>query len=1265
MIFDSVKCRIQHQRKDVAVHATALCSIEPFLAVSYSDGKICIFDCNSSLVAPEMKRNNESATSILWIPRTFMLVIGWESGCVTVWRLKKNEESDFRFSCEEILSDNSIHAGKVALLRTNADGSLMVSVGSDQSCCLWSTSRLQPVVCHHNNIDSPITDAKFWDNSKSDREHTVSTFFFSSQSGRIFRADDENCKEVFDASAKVMALQPCISLSRLIVVSTALLMIQLSVHDDGSVLEIKRMKLSAGSNACIVWISPTSLVSANGENKLRVWDIESNISYAISRKSTDLDPSERYISLAYNKRSYRLAAGTLNGSVVVWRLLGNTHEQILRHDEERWKAISIQRETVGCCVDALQWSSEGNILSVEVSNEVFIMEERRLQHTFSAGICAAQVSRSCVAIQGMKNKVASVDLGTQHITSIAVNSELLVVSSTQGVHVYRMSDDGAYIMNSSIPLRASSLAIHQDTLVVATDNRVMFTTLDGVAKLSIFFGEHEGFPIALDLSGSVFAVATNLGVIKVMRIVGKEFKYVGRPVRLWEKIKCGGNIRSLKCNADGSRISIIVKKLEDGIGDMKGSRSCLFVYDIDHDLIDSFQFDNYFPVSHFWDPDEPTLISCEAKHFANGFEDVLTETNDSSTVVYTFFVTKEFRICEQDMRPIPNDCDNLIGLDAPFHYFKCADVNGSGKNLPICTRELLKDFVTFEKDDSETRSALMKFSRFKAMGDMEEALQAIVSIRNPGVWENLAQSCVQARSTEVAEICLANMGYARGSSSVRLAKLEPEPEVAVAAVATQLGVLDEAATLYKSCKRYDLLNKLYLSQGKWEDALEVARNHDRIHLKTTQYQYAKHCADVGDIDRAIVYFEKAGVAASAVPKLLFEANQMERLEEYVDQSGNAALFKWLAAYYESIGYFDQAADYYGRAEDKLSLVRVACHMDNIEHAAELVSTSGCAASAHFLARQLEGMGVIREAIEYYRQSGTFGHAIRLSKAYGLDAELMSFALRSRASLMRDCARYFEEKKEYEKAATLYKKCGCFRKSIDVSLCISREENGANAAQIFDLVDSALDTLKKDSDYEECIQNYVDFLIDMDQINKAVQVLCIRSKQIERAIDLCAKHKITISEAMVEDMSPDYGDVSKHIVVKLAKILRKQGQYQLACKKFTQAGDRLSALKCLVKGGLTSNIIKYATVSRNREIYILSANYLQHLDWRGDESIRKTIIRFYKKANSADQLAAFMEACNEESSASEDDYIADESVSASIFDSGEVDEDIVYDDSISS
>lgn len=151
----------------MSICVTAFCSIEPLLAVSYSDG-VRIFDHNTTLVAPEIKRNNESALSLLWLPHSFSLLIGWNSGCVTTWCLNRNDESDFRFSCHEILADNSVHGSDVTTLRVNAGGNLMVSGGSDGICCLWSTSKLQLVVAHNNNKDSSITDIKFWDNTISD-----------------------------------------------------------------------------------------------------------------------------------------------------------------------------------------------------------------------------------------------------------------------------------------------------------------------------------------------------------------------------------------------------------------------------------------------------------------------------------------------------------------------------------------------------------------------------------------------------------------------------------------------------------------------------------------------------------------------------------------------------------------------------------------------------------------------------------------------------------------------------------------------------------------------------------------------------------------------------------------------------------------------------------------------------------------------------------------------------------------------------------------
>ena len=41
------------------------------------------------------------------------------------------------------------------------------------------------------------------------------------------------------------------------------------------------------------------------------------------------------------------------------------------------------------------------------------------------------------------------------------------------------------------------------------------------------------------------------------------------------------------------------------------------------------------------------------------------------------------------------------------------------------------------------------------------------------------------------------------------------------------------------------------------------------------------------------------------------------------------------------------------------------------------------------------------------------------------------------------------------------------------------------------------------------------------------------------------------------------------------------------------------MKSLLRSGDTEKVIFFAGVSRNRDIYILAANYLQNLDWHSD------------------------------------------------------------------
>ena len=69
-------------------------------------------------------------------------------------------------------------------------------------------------------------------------------------------------------------------------------------------------------------------------------------------------------------------------------------------------------------------------------------------------------------------------------------------------------------------------------------------------------------------------------------------------------------------------------------------------------------------------------------------------------------------------------------------------------------------------------------------GNMDEAYRAVKLIENPSVWENMAHMCVKSKRLDVAEVCLGNMGHARGAKAVREAKEEPEKDAAVAMVAT-------------------------------------------------------------------------------------------------------------------------------------------------------------------------------------------------------------------------------------------------------------------------------------------------------------------------------------------------------------------------------------------------------------------------------------------------------------------------------------------------
>ena len=310
---------------------------------------------------------------------------------------------------------------------------------------------------------------------------------------------------------------------------------------------------------------------------------------------------------------------------------------------------------------------------------------------------------------------------------------------------------------------------------------------------------------------------------------------------------------------------------------------------------------------------------------------------------------------------------------------------------------------------------------------------------------------------------------------------------------------------------------------------------------------------------------------------------------------------------------------------------------------EIVQESGNRAAAYHLARQLENQGHYREAITHYASSGCYNHAIRLSKAYGMDAELMRFATRSTSSLMLDCANYFESKGELDKAVQLYHKGGDLTHALEVCFRagdLMNNQNGPGrekdpakieiAKRAFELLNVIAQDLGAATS-PQTLARCAEFLVQHKQFEKAIE-LYIMAKKYLQAIEMCSNNKVVISDSMCEKLTPpinsDFMDNNerKDVLKELAKALKKQGAFALASKKFTQAGDRVRAMKCLTRSGNTDSVINFAKISKNDEIYTLAANYLQQMNWRGSLDILKAIVTFYSQAKAFEQLAGFFESC---------------------------------------
>eukprot|EP00793_Prasinoderma_coloniale_P002837 PRCOL_00002319-RA len=1201
-------------------------------------------------------------TALAWHPRQRLLAIGWSDGAVTLWSPK--EPSAPR-------EDRTAHSESVTALAWSPDGVRLVSGDAQGALCVWKADpRGRPVVIVQYQTAQALAKAQALEGGPQPSPGKVSHIVFNTseemapsseakekallpvmsapfhyvicapradERSVVSTADDQgNLTAAFQVEGEVAKALFYRERNGLVLVTKEAVLHVNVLH--GGAFKPKltsKLNMSAESTELFVtWAGPHMLASAgNGDSLVRMLDLADEDNFALPLLEADGRASnDRVACLAFNDVGGHLGAGTNTGRVAMWtnsafseRKAAVAENGEFKDSEDQWyrgDLIELANAQGQQRVERLHWAptNRGRVLAAATSSGITVLRKAVLQRRVSQGLQLVQIAANHLHVSSAVDETAA--------GFIKTDLQIVGVDASQDKVWEWHGRSGEMVASFACPTAA--MGIHMDSIYRAAGHGVQICNLQGTVESTLTFEEAHGAVEQLETNGEYLAAVTAGGVLKMWRLGGREPQPHG-PVtgRMIEVAGASaGAASSVRVNCNGSCVSVIVQSLGEETSPM------LLVYDVESDLWVRHSCAPYDPVGHAWDLSEPKLVAVEC---AGGHGEV---THDAGEV-RTLFLSPGDGLFLQELVPLSSELTGLVGLAVP-HVSLSRRLVGAVDEAYVA-KKVMRDFTGMEYVDESTGKALLDFSYNMALGNMDEAFKSVRLIRNPTVWENMAKMCVKTKRIDVVEHCLANMGHVRGARAIRAAGEYPEVEARMGLVAIQLGMFDDAEQLFTECERYDLLNDMYQAQGKWGAAIHIATEKDRIHLRNTHFKHGRHLESVGDVAGAIKAYEESGTHRAEVPRMLHGLGRTAELEQYVREGGDKGLSKWWARFCESTGAYDKAMECYEAASDALSLVRMYCAQGDFAKAAELVSSTDNSAAAFHLARQYEArVGEYRgtaeagrmaqDAIKCYASAGRHGQALRMAMRFELDSEVMAMAMQAPPAQVGEAAAYFDAREMYDKSVLVHQRCGNLSRALD--LCFR--------GQLFDSLRLIVDNLATGADAAgggaasadaELLARCGDFFMQHRQYDKAMHMFVI-SGRYQQALDLCVQHNIALTEELADKVTPpksegeDPGAAERRreVLLEVANICAEQGSYHLASKKFVQAGDKLTAMKVLMRSGDTEKICFFAGVSRQREIYLLAGNYLQSLDWHSNPDIMKNIIQFYVKAKAMDSLSAFYESC---------------------------------------
>ncbi|KAK0394620.1 hypothetical protein QR680_000840 [Steinernema hermaphroditum] len=1178
---------------------------------------------------------NARITSLSWNPVHPIVAVGWTNGVASVFDAQLNAETVIRSeeSDEPIVSclwntEGTVlfvahRVGEISLFQMDEKGEKIgppkhdFSVGDEIACCCHKVTvrkiKTKPATVHDEvdgeadeedkNLFAEVVRAKertslIIPTSKETDEITTieCSFIAATKKGNILIITPEGLwNKVYQIENVAKQVLFSTEKNLILVLTADMMFYQLSCPgDDVKSTEKLRVKLSGkGVYFEAVDVGDGLIAMSYGEKEIRLWDLV-NEDNAIVKLLPEkgFDQGDFITTLSYSPRKDCITGATQSSKLATWKRRIAANDDTIDRQWRLQAAIATELPIMTIC-----WSRVTNALAVNFGHSVTLFSEQSvLTHCnlpYSL-MQTGQQSLTFVNLQADPPESQEIRLSIFPIGLYIAPKNFLLWNADE-VFVYEINDSTSPVSFNfifSFKCSPKDAAIGLQNIYTLENDKINVRTFQGTVKNVINFPEMEGDPVMMDINDRWMCAGTTNGFIRIFDISRKDITQPFNSKYVVESVPSFDRFALIKINRLGNRVSCTVYNTNGELDDR------LFVWDGETDTLgyfsvatgatdvqiyeaeaemsttndrrpktaaarkiekdkSRFRMPEHNPGRHAWDQRDPRFLVCEVNH---------TNAEIGPNYMMTMFVTSEHGIQIQDRISKPLKVDSLLTVAVPFMYFLKKSDSDEEDDVDIeislsllLLRRTLREFVSIDGSDAATTEAMLNFSFYLTIGQMDNAFKAIKFIKSESVWEHMAHMCVKTRRLDVAAVCLGNMGHARGARALRKAiRSGASVEEQVAVLALQLGLVEEAELLYATIGRYDLLNRLYQAQNKWRDAFEVAEKVDRIHLRNTCYGYAKYLEGIGNMDEAIKYYERSQTHQFEIPRMLFEDSQF--LEEYLKRHRDPHLQKWWAQFLESTGEYEGAINYYNAASDYLSVVRILCYDKQVEAAAEVAVEKNDRAACYHLARYFEAHNQMARAVEFFTKAQAFSSAIRLAKITG-------------GSDLVEAAKYYEEMPGYaDKAVMLYHKAGMIGRALDLAFKTDQF--------------SALDLIAKELDENSdprVLERAAEFFANNQQYKKSAQLLAYA---------------------------------------------KNQSNYHYAAKKFAQAGNKIQAMRALIKSGDTPKIILFANTARNKDIYRIAGNYLQTINWKEDTTIMKHIETFYSKAGAYDSLAGFYESCAE-------------------------------------